>query len=84
MPRLVVADEGFDIYELQSSSSNPNLVPQDSSDGSLRVLHVMQVIIRQEPAALLVNHALVLYQQGRAVMEHSDMRHDCVSLAVQT
>src|SRR5437867_8509985 len=83
VPCAAVPLERFDVIEPRLQTGQAELLLQDPSPGALGMLEIGQLIVRQEPTALVVvlRHVAVPDEQHLAFGEKRDVGDQCVNPA---
>src|SRR5437867_3027012 len=83
VPCAAVPLERFDVIEPRLQTGQAELLLQDPSPGALGMLEIGQLIVGQEPSALVVvlRHVAVSDEQHLAFGEERDVRNQCVGPA---
>src|SRR2546425_12321171 len=84
VPRAAVPLERFDVIEPGFQSEQAELLLQDPRSGALGMLEILQLIVGQEPSALVVvlRHVAVSDEQHLALGEKRDVGDQCVGPAL--
>src|SRR2546422_883526 len=83
VPCAAVPLERFDVIEPRFQTGQAELLLQDPRPGALGMLEIGQLIVGQEPTALVVifHHVAVADEQHLALGEKRDVRNQCVGPA---
>src|SRR2546425_190754 len=83
VPCAAVPLERFDVIEPRFRSEQAELLLHDPRPGALRMFEILQLIVGQEPSALVVvlRHVAVSDEQHVAFGEERDVRNQCVGPA---